>query len=207
MKTKTIKKSFELEDDMCNLYSEIEKNKNILPKELKGFTKSNSKRSNSRNNSSRISRGSTKDSPMNLSVSNQKDISGSNLMDLVDSLKYKLSLYENEIRLLLDEKVQMQITINNLQMAKRKVNKSQSRISRDGNDVSSADLVVSKPNNNNVVKEGLNHQLKILDENIQRQRNLIEQNYSILEDTVLDDRVKINDIVSLYLILRYVKRT
>jgi hypothetical protein len=178
MKNKTIKKSFEQEDDICNLFSEAEKQKNFIPNNLERRLQKSAKRSNSRNNNSRISRNSTKDSPMNLSVS-QTTGNPNVLVELVESLKDKLALYENEIKSLLDEKVQMQMTINNLQMTRGKKNSKSGSIS---NNESVAEL------NKQYVREvsGLNHQLKSLDENIQRQRNLIEQHYSILDDTNTD---------------------
>jgi hypothetical protein len=176
----SFRKSFELEDDICNLYSEAEKNKNVIPNHnsMIKLQKSASKRSNSRNNNSRISRNSTKDSPMNLSVQTGGN---TNLLELVDSLKDKLALYENEIKSLLDEKVQMQLQLNNLQLTARKKGRSSSI----SNNESIAEL------NKQYVREasGLNKELKVLDENIQRQRNLIEQNYSILDDTITDQRV------------------
>ena len=50
------------------------------------------------------------------SIPIQTDHSNLSLIDLVNSLKDKISVYESEIHSLLDEKVRMQIEINNLML-------------------------------------------------------------------------------------------
>ena len=91
-------------------------------------------------------------------------------MELVESLKEKLSLYETEIRGLIDEKIEMQITINNLQMNNLK-----------------------KPNRNENTnaKKHIDNEKKLfninvdtIDENINRQKKLLEENFSILNETI-----------------------
>ena len=62
--------------------------------------------------------GSKKSSRKNSAQSNEniKIYTNSTVLELVDSLKEKLNLYENEIRCLIEEKVEMQVQINSLQL-------------------------------------------------------------------------------------------
>ena len=175
MKTNKIiisKKSFEetVEDEALNFnsdYSErvnsIEAKKTNISLDKKVVSKPMHKRNNSRN--SRNSRNSTKESPINLSIFQQ---STSSLLDLVESLKEKLNLYESEIRGLIDEKIEMQITINNLQMNNIKKNTH----NENTNYKSFSDEYIERKD------------FKIIDENINRQKELLEKNFSILNENI-----------------------
>ena len=49
-----------------------------------------------------------------------------NLIELINSLKEKNSVYEKDIESVIDEKLEMQIEINNLKLDKIKSNKNKS---------------------------------------------------------------------------------
>ena len=51
-----------------------------------------------------------------------------NLIELINSLKEKNSVYEKDIESVIDEKLEMQIEINNLKLSKIKSNKNKLNI-------------------------------------------------------------------------------
>ena len=110
-----LKKNFEEnnEDDICN-FNSFASDKSERNNDQNTPIKSKSKSKKRKNSHSRVS---TKES-QSLNVSNANGLSNQNqiMSDLVDSLKEKILIYENEMRNLIDEKVQMQLMINNLQL-------------------------------------------------------------------------------------------
>lgn len=205
-----VKKSFEenLEEDMCNFNntqssdnSDIVPKKNCTPNKSRNGSKDKEKGSGSKGKNKRLatnnSRVSTKESHSlnisngNLSMDAKVDPSG--VLALVESLKDKLNIYEGEIRNLIEEKVQMQLTINSLQLAQYNSTKKSKK------DNSNSQHSMHSPVHNSLIKSsesavelnkhyiqeasGLKRELKNLDNNIQRQKNLLDQNYSILEET------------------------
>ncbi len=185
-----MKKSFEEsnEDEVCNFNSDEviteSKKTTSTSMERKLVSKPVQKRNNSRN--SRNSRNSTKESPRNLSISiiNQND--KNSLIELVDSLKNKLNLYETEMRGLIDEKIQMQITINNLQMntLKKSARSDISGSTSNRKASSNADL------------PAINKELKVLGDNINRQKKFIESNNSILDETI--ENIELNEYQNVF---------
>lgn len=184
--SKILRKSFEesIDHEVCNFNTEIsevnnsERKLTSISMDRKLSTNNNNnkavqKRNNSRN--SRNSRNSTKESPRNLSISiiqNNKNNNNS-LSELVVSLKQKINIYESEIRSLIDEKIQMQIQINNLQMNNLKKS-SRSDISGSSSN--------RKVGYNDIA--GLNKELRNMGEHIARQKKLIESNNTILDETL-----------------------
>ncbi len=187
------KKSFEesIDDEVCNFNSDIsevgnnesQKKQMSTSIERKLASKPIHKRNHSRN--SRNSRNSTKESPRNLSISIIQQ-NGNNLVDLVESLKNKLSVYESEMRSLIDEKIQMQITINNLQMnTLKKSSRSDCSGSSSNRKASNTDL------------PAINKELKILGDNINRQKKLLETNDTSLDETL--GNIELNDYYNVIL--------
>jgi hypothetical protein len=189
---KSIKKSFEENlEDMCNFNcsekSDAEAEKNIFKRM---FSSTNKKSQGKRKNSYSNSRVETKES-LSLSYSVQGNNShiqkDSSLLEIVSSLKDKLQIYEEEIRSLLDEKVQMQVTINNLQIQSYNSNKKSLSVSQNklSNSLTKSNESALELNKHYMQEaSGLKKELKTLDNHIQKQKNLLEQNYSILEETV-----------------------
>jgi hypothetical protein len=222
--TNLVKKSYEenLEDDICNFNSYIsDKSENYIsisantPSKNKNLHNSynttnnhNVSKKSRKNSISKLS--STKDSQfLNLSNNGNTNTINSSLFELVDSLKDKISLYENEIRNLIDEKVQMQMTINSLQMTsysniRKKSNHNSKSIDskkdlKDMKDLNNSKEVISSnilsKSNDSVLElnkhfvheaSGLKRELKNLNSNIERQKQLLEQNESILDETIID---------------------
>jgi hypothetical protein len=198
-----IKKSFEenYEDEICNFNSFTTENSELAKhnntKDLKSRNSSKDKsegnKTNKKKKKSVASRVSTREShSLNLSTNNSILLQNNSVHELIESLKEKINIYEGEIRSLLDEKIQMQLTINNLQLSNyNNLKKSSGR----GKDKS-----VSSSNQNSMIKStesplelnkyyiqeasGLKRELNNLESNIQRQKMLLEQNYSILDETI-----------------------
>lgn len=94
----------------------------------------NSNKSSSRERKKKTSRKSSKNSFRDSSALNLDPLPmQSPLISLVDSLKEKLEFYENEVKSLIDEKIQMQMTINNLQMSQMRKSTNNSRNSGKSN--------------------------------------------------------------------------
>lgn len=193
MKSKlSVKKSYEdnHDDDVCNFESYIqdkceqpEKVHKNLKENLTKTISSNKSGKNNRSKSRQHSRVSTKDS-----VTHSNNNNHSSLIELVDSLKDKINIYEREIRSLIDEKVQMQMTINNLQMSNfKELRKS----SKSGN--SKDEMLKSTESIAQISKEyiqevsGLKKELKTLTSNIERQKEILNINHSVLDESVIGD--------------------
>lgn len=199
-------------------------NYNSFVKE-KGFNRSkNNNRSSSkdREKNRKPSRQSSKNS---FKDSNTEIAFQSPLLELVDSLKEKINFYENEVKMLIEEKIQMQMTINNMQIQQMKSNNSCISKSRENNtkrksqDSENKILKIShesifeinnqsnleKFNKNNIsslnnshksrayaphnASENIcnnNNQALIIDHqnNLERQKIILEENKSFLEDTI-----------------------
>ena len=205
-----IKKSYEeyLEDDLCNFNSmasdkseKNEKSKHNHNKKSRGHSKS------------RIS---TKNDSFNLSTNNANNSQNENanivpnmnsLLEMIDQLKEKINIYENEIKGLIDEKLQMQLTINNLQIVSYKKSKGGSPNKSQRNlDINTSEKSNSLGKSNESAIElnklffqeasGMRKELKVLNENVERQKNLLDKNNSFLDETTLDqiNLDSINDV-------------
>jgi hypothetical protein len=193
--TPNLKKAFEEtnEEEICNFnFYASDKSEKTSAKMKPSLKKS---RKNSRVSSLNVS--------VNTNHTNNNQPSG-NIFELIDSLKEKLSIYENEMKELIEEKVQMQMTINNLQISsfkrpKQSNSKSPLKNSQESkleekspmNKFISNTMIKSNDSafeiNKHYLQEasGLNKELKILKSTIDRQRALIEENHSILEESTL----------------------
>jgi hypothetical protein len=180
---------------------EKEKDKFSKRKNSSSMEKDKEKRRSSRKNS----KNSIKDSSFN------KENPQSPLLALIESLKEKLKFYENETRSLVDEKIQMQMTINNLQIQQMKKtsrnlkskentinttsNNNNSNISKEKErEFDNKILRISQESifdvNNSVNKNNAYNSIidinKINDNynNLKRQKDLLEKNKSFLEETI-----------------------
>lgn len=201
MKSKiAVKKAYEenQDDDVCNFESYIndrsdqpEKTSKNLKENLKIVETPEKHGKKSKSKPRKGSRVSTKDSYTNSIQTNH-----SGLYELVDSLKDKINIYEREIRNLIDEKVQMQMTINNLQMTNyRELRKS----SKSGNSKEKDDLLKSTESIALISKEyiqevsGIKKELKTLNSNIERQKQILDINSSLLDETMVGDNTNANN--------------
>jgi len=89
----------------------------------KGLNRSSSRE---REKGKKSSRKSSKNSLRDSNSMNEPQAQSS-ILTLVDSLKEKIEFYENEMRNLIDEKIQMQMTINNLQIQQMKMSSNNSK--------------------------------------------------------------------------------
>jgi hypothetical protein len=173
-----------IDEDICNFDSFTSEKSDA--NDRKNLKENLSKNKNNKSNISKkkiSSRVSTKESITNLSNC-QANQNG--LLDLIESLKDKITAYENDMRALIDEKIQMQITINNLQMK----NYNQMRKSTKSELIASSESIVEI--NRNYMQEvtGLNKELKVLNENIERQKQIIGLDHSILNETANDNELQ-----------------
>lgn len=128
------------------------------------FSKSKNKKKNNKNSSSRTStKESVNMSSPSLNKANGDISSNSQILELIESLREKIGIYQQEIGNLLDEKVQMQMTINKLQES----NYSQK--------------ASSTPAKNT---EEINNELDVLNTHIQRQKKILDKDHSILNETI-----------------------
>ena len=101
------------------------------------------------------------------------DHSEMNLQELVTSLKEKISLYESEIQSLIDEKLRMQIEINNLQLINCKSKDLTEGKKKAQNDLKSGTLIELNKQFANE-SSGLKRELNILNQSIAKQKELIK---------------------------------
>ena len=103
------------------------------------------------------------------------DHSNLSIIDLVNKLKEKLLIYENEIQKLIDEKIKLQLEINNLQLTIAK-NKKKNQISENSNNNNDNNLVSLIDINTKLIKDNneMKKELDLLKELIDKQKILIE---------------------------------
>lgn len=222
--TMSVKKSYEetLDDDICNFNLSDKSdgkldtyNSNKIQNQLQksNFKKNSSGKKSKRNSKTGLSSLNVSENThhtsnylptITLTEGDKSNAVGGNIMELIDSLKDKISLYENEIKNLIEEKVQMQLTINNLQLSSytstKKSGKLNSSKSPLKTSTSQKNEENANSNSNSLAKStdsafelnkyyiqeasGLNKEIKNLKSNIERQKALLEQNNSILEESV-----------------------
>ena len=116
----------------------------------------------------------------------QTDYSNLSLLDLVNSLKEKITLYETEIRNLLNEKIRMQIEINNL-MLMNNCNK----------DLKSQFISSNKENKDNLIielnKHNINEQQSTLNKELNNLNNAIDKQKELITDTKFVSSSKIDN--------------
>lgn len=113
-----------------------------------------------RKSSRKSSKNSFRDSGCNLDPVPAAAAAQSPLLSLVDSLKEKLEFYENEVKSLIDEKITMQMTINNLQMQQMRKSTNNSR-----NSAKSKDTTVNNINKSALISDN-NKALRISHESV-----------------------------------------
>jgi hypothetical protein len=157
------------------------------------FFKSKNSKKNNKNTSSRMT---TKESlsvnmsSPSLNKANGNISSNSEILELIESLREKINIYQQEIGNLLDEKVQMQMTINKLQESNYNQKAS------------------STPTKKVEEIKDVQYELDVLNTHIQRQKKILEKDHSILNETinegVIDDtkakKTLQNDIVNVCVI-------
>ena len=188
--SKLVKTSFEENNEICNYqfgqnYSDLSddrtnpgtvKSRNVnTPKSEKDKREKSKKRSNSKSKSRKNSIDSSR--PTN-----------SSLIELVDSLKEKLNIYESEMRSLIDQKVQMQIQINSLQLNSYQNLKKSGKLKKSGELTQSNDSI-NEMKNYQETNNGLRNELNIMNNHLAKQRKLLDQNFSILNDSVCPDSI------------------
>ena len=109
--SKFLKTSYEENNEICNY--QIDKNNSDLSDE-----RTNPNTAKSRNAATPKSEGKKRSNSKSKTKKNltESSIKNSNLIELVESLKEKINVYDNELRNLIEEKIQMQIQINTLQL-------------------------------------------------------------------------------------------
>ena len=121
---------------------------------------------------------------------NNIDYSNMSLNELVISLKGKLKNYETEIVKLIDDKLKMQMEINNLQLENMKLKKNNENINKEeivDNRLIEINAEIIKQN------ENLKNELDNLNKNIQIQKSNLENNNKIKEDKVYCSNCNIKD--------------
>ncbi len=121
---------------------------------------------------------------------NNCDYSNMSLNELIISLKEKLKLYESEIVKLIDERLKMQVEINNLQLENMKLKKNNENINKEeivDNRLIEINAEIIKQN------ENLKNELDNLNKNIQIQKSNFENNNKIKEDKVYCSNCNIKD--------------
>ena len=121
---------------------------------------------------------------------NNCDYSNMSLNELIISLKEKLKLYESEIVKLIDERLKMQVEINNLQLENMKLKKNNENINKEeivDNRLIEINAEIIKQN------ENLKNELDNLNKNIQIQKSNLENNNKIKEDKVYCSNCNIKD--------------
>ena len=121
---------------------------------------------------------------------NNNDYSNMSLNELIISLKEKLKLYESEIVKLIDERLKMQVEINNLQLENMKLKKNNENINKEeivDNRLIEINAEIIKQN------ENLKNELDNLNKNIQIQKSNLENNNKIKEDKVYCSNCNIKD--------------
>ena len=109
---------------------------------------------------------------------NNNDYSNMSLNELVTSLKSKLKMYETEVGKLIDDKLKMQMEINNLQLENMKLKKNNQNPIQDNTvdkNLIEINNEIKKQNNN------LKSELDNLDKIIQNQKNSIANNNNLNE--------------------------
>ena len=127
---------------------------------------------NSQKNSSKISPKENKNMNLTnsaLNVGNQIISTNSEIFELIESLHQKIKTYEEEIGNLLDEKIQMQMTISKLQLERTQNNQNEASAENEANKTSE-----------------IKNQLNTLNNNIERQKGILDRDYSILTETIND---------------------
>jgi len=119
------------------------------------------------------------------SFSNLDPPGNSPLMLLVDSFKEKINFYENEMRNLIDEKIQMQMTINNLQIKQMKKCTNNSQIMKSG------DNTISNINKSSLISDN-NKALKISHESVFELQNQsrVSEKISNNNNNIVSDKNK-----------------
>ena len=123
-------------------------------------------------------------------TNNNCDYSNMSLNELIISLKEKLKLYESEIVKLIDERLKMQVEINNLQLENMKLKKNNENINKEeivDNRLIEINAEIIKQN------ENLKNELDNLNKNIQIQKSNLENNNKIKEDKVYCSNCNIKD--------------
>lgn len=118
---------------------------------------SSREREKGRKTSRKSSKNSLRDSAFNLEPSATMQ---SPLLSLVDSLKEKIEFYESEVKSLVDEKITMQMTINNLQIQQMRKSTNNSR-----NSGRSKDNTINNINKSALISEN-NKGLRISHESV-----------------------------------------
>ncbi len=121
---------------------------------------------------------------------NNCDYSNMSLNELIISLKEKLKLYESEIVKLIDERLKMQVEINNLQLENMKLKKNNENINKEeivDNRLIEINAEIIKQN------ENLKNELDNLNKNIQIQKSNFENNNKIKKDKVYCSNCNIKD--------------
>jgi hypothetical protein len=187
--TKLSKKSYEenLNDDLCNFNSYLSEKSDCKNNSLRGKSGKISRKNSSSKASTKDSHSLNVSSISNLGIQSYPNIS--NLLELIDSLKDKVSMYETEIGNLLDEKVQMQMMINNLQISSFSRNKKET--SKDYNSMKKSSDTASELNKFFVQEaSGLKKELKIMNDNIEKQKKMLGIDNSILDQTIVENQGK-----------------
>jgi hypothetical protein len=196
--SKLVKTSFEENNDICNYqlghnFSDLSddrtnpgtaKSRNYnTPKSEKEKREKSKKRSNSKTKSRKNSIDSTR-------------TNNNNLIELVDSLKEKLSVYENEMRCLIEQKVQMQIQINTLQLNSYQNLKKSGKLKKSG-DMTHSNDSISELRSFQETNNGLRNELNNMNNQLTKQRKLLDQNFSILNDSIIPDSIFKSNVLSL----------
>ena len=179
--SKFLKTSYEENNEICNY--QIDKNNSDLSDE-----RTNPNTAKSRNAATPKSEGKKRSNSKSKTKKNLTESStkNSNLIELVESLKEKINVYDNELRNLIEEKIQMQIQINTLQLnSYQNMKKSGNKIIKTGDH-----LTLSNDSNYNDEKNtGLRNELNNLNNNLVKQRKLLDQDFSILNNTIDGDSI------------------
>jgi len=193
MKTsaKLMKTSYEENNEICNyqlgnVYVDLSEER-TNPGTLKSRNLATPK--NEDNFKDEFKRKSSKKKTRKNSSQSNENVKANNttLIDLVDNLKEKLTLYENEIRSLIEEKVQMQVQINSLQLNSYQNLKKSGKFKKSGDFMLHSIDSASNQNHIEETNQGLKSELNNLNEQITRQKRLLDQNFSILNDTIKND--------------------
>jgi hypothetical protein len=122
---------------------------------------------------------------------NNNDYSNMSLNELVTSLKGKLKMYETEVGKLIDDKLKMQMEINNLQLENMKLKKNNQNPVPDNtveNNLIGINSEIKKQNIN------LKSELDNLDKIIQNHKNLISNNNNLSEgNSIICSNCQIKD--------------
>ena len=104
------------------------------------------------------------------------DHSNMSLQELISALKDKISIYESEIQSLIDEKLRMQIEINNLQLINKRNKDPNNKVLVAETQITENPLIELNKQMTNE-STGLKKELNVLSQSISKQKELINRAY------------------------------